>query len=191
MKLYGTTTSPYMRRVRVIAEELGVSLEIVNTATEAGLAELKTVSPIWKVPVAVVGETPIFDSHAIIDHLTATHGSWGTKTANTANQVHAIDGALESVMQCFYLKRDGVKEVAGSVFEKRQLGRAAAVFSWLAPQLHEGSFSGGFGIAELALVSVLDWMEFRDAYPVASTGCQAVRERWGERPSLVKTRPHT
>lgn len=190
MKLYGTTTSPYVRRVKVVATELGAPFEIVNTATDDGLAELKTVSPIWKVPVAVVGGAPIFDSHSIIEHLTATHGPWGTKSAQHANQLHAIDAALDALIQCFYLRRDGVKDAAGSVFEKRQLGRAASIFNWLAPQLHDGSFSGGFGLCELALVAVLDWMDFRDAYPSSSTGCLAVRERWGERPAMVSTRPH-
>ena len=54
MKLYGTTTSPFVRRVRVVAAEVGEPIEIIDTATDAGQAKLREVSPIRKVPVAVI-----------------------------------------------------------------------------------------------------------------------------------------
>ena len=54
MKLYGTTTSPFVRRVRAVAAEIGEPVELVNTASDAGQAQLREVSPIRKVPVAVI-----------------------------------------------------------------------------------------------------------------------------------------
>lgn len=191
MKIFGTTTSPFVRRVLVVADELGEPIERVDTATPAGMAELEQVSPIRKVPAAIVGDAPLFDSRAIHAWLTATHGSWGTHSAHESNLVNAIDAALDSVVQLFYLKRDGV-DAAGSPYEKRQLARTDAIFAWLAPQIAEGTFSGGFGLAELSLICALDWMDFRKAYPTErASGCQPVRERWRDRPSLVSTRPHT
>jgi glutathione S-transferase len=191
MKIYGTTTSPFVRRVLVVAEELGEPIELVDTATEAGMTELRSVSPIWKVPVAVVNDAPLFDSRAIHAWMVATHGSWGTHSAHEQNLVNAIDAAIDSVIQLFYLRRDGVA-IDGSVFEKRQLDRADAIFAWLATQVAEGTFSGDFGYAELSLICGLDWMEFRKAYPIErAAGVESVRTRWRDRPSLVSTRPHT
>jgi glutathione S-transferase len=192
MKIYGTTTSPFVRRVLVVAEELGEPIERVDTATEAGMAELKSASPIWKVPVAMVGEAPLFDSRAIHAWMIATHGSWGTKSAHESNLINAIDAAIDSVIQLFYLRRDGVA-VEGSIYEKRQLDRTEAIFTWLATQCAEGTFSGGFGLAELSLICGLDWMEFRKAYPVerVAPGLESVRARWRDRPSLAATRPRT
>jgi glutathione S-transferase len=195
MKIYGTTTSPFVRRVLVVADELGEPIDRVDTATPAGMKELESVSPIRKVPVAIVGPDPdgqtLFDSRAIHAWLTATHGSWGTHHAHESNLVNAIDAALDSVIQLFYLRRDGV-HAEGSAYEQRQLARADGIFAWLAPQIADGTFSGGFGLAELSLICGLDWMEFRKAYPVDRAGaCQAVRDRWRDRPSLVSTRPHT
>ena len=46
MRLYGTLTSPYVRRVRIVATEIGVPCELV--APDAAL--LHAVTPIWKVP---------------------------------------------------------------------------------------------------------------------------------------------
>lgn len=191
MKIFGTTTSPFVRRVLVVADELGEPIERVDTATPEGMKELEAVSPIRKVPIAIVGDAPLFDSRAIHAWLTATHGSWGTHNAHESNLVNAIDAAIDSVIQLFYLKRDGVA-VEGSAYEKRQLARTDAIFAWLAPQVAEGTFSGGFGLAELSLICALDWMDFRKAYSTErAAGCQAVRERWRDRPSLVSTRPRT
>src|SRR5690606_5704652 len=72
MKLYGTTTSPFVRRVRVVAAEVGEPVERIDTAPEAGQAALREVSPIRKVPVAVIDGRTLFDSHTIIDWLVTT-----------------------------------------------------------------------------------------------------------------------
>src|SRR5687767_13430588 len=102
MKLYGTTTSPFVRRVRVVAEEVGEPIELVDTATDAGQALLREVSPIRKVPVAIVGDRTIYDSRVIMDWLTMTHG-WGTLARPhdrwlNQNLLNAIDSALDSVI---------------------------------------------------------------------------------------------
>jgi glutathione S-transferase len=192
MKLYGTITSPYTRRVAVVAAELGEPVERIDTASEAGMAELRKISPIRKVPVAILDEKVVFDSHQIHACLVAKHGAWGTQSADEVNRVAAIDGAVDSLIQLFYLRRDGVGAVTGSVFETRQLERVDAIFWWLSGQVSDGSFSTGFGLAELSLIAATDWMELRKAYPLEQIGaCETVRARWRDRPSLVSTRPHT
>jgi len=197
MKLYGTTTSPYVRRVRVVAHELGEAVDRVDTATDAGMAKLREVSPIRKVPVAEVDGRRLYDSRAIVDWLTTTRG-WGELARASdpwreLNVVNAIDAALDSVIQLFYLRRDGIA-IDGTPYAIRQLDRADAIFGWLAGQLTTDgrSFGTGFGLAELALISTLDWMEFRNTYPVGTlTGFAALRAAWADRPSLIATRPTT
>lgn len=197
MKLYGTTTSPFVRRVRVVAAEVGEAIDLVNTAPDAGQAQLREVSPIRKVPVAVVEGRTIFDSRAIIDWLTITRG-WGEMTPpkdvwQQANLVNAIDDALESVIQTFYLKRDDNIAHTASKFATRQIERADAIFAWLATQLASDgrSFGGGFGLAELSLICTLEWMEFRQTYPTErAASLSGVRAAWAERPTLAATKPH-
>jgi len=190
MKLYGTTTSPFVRRVRVVAAEVGEPIERIDTATEAGQALLREVSPIRKVPLALVdGGRTIFDSRAIIDWLTLTRG-WGElapprDTWREANQLNALDAALDSVIQLFYLRRDGVA-IDGTPYAARQLDRAAAIFAWIAPQLRTDEL----GLPEISAVGALDWMEFRHSYPVERTGLDRLRAAWRDRPSLATTRPH-
>jgi glutathione S-transferase len=191
MKLYGTTTSPFVRRVRVVASECGEAIEMINTAPDEGQAKLREVSPIRKVPVAIVdGERTIYDSRAIIDWLTMTRG-WGTIMRprdkwHELNLLNAIDGALESIISLFYLRRDGVA-IDGTPFATRQLERTDAIFAWVAPQLRTDTF----GLPELSACAALDWMEFRQAYDTGrAAAVEPVRRAWAERPSMVATRPH-
>jgi glutathione S-transferase len=188
--IYGTTTSPFVRRVRVVAAELGVDIERIDTATDAGQAALREISPIRKVPVAIVDDRTLFDSRAIIDWLTSTRG-WGGMAAPTdvlreLNLLNAVDAALDSVIQLFYLRRDGVV-IDGTPYAHRQLDRADAIFAWLAPQLR----TDVLGLVEVSAIAALDWMDFRASYDTKrAVGCEAVRAAWRERPSLVATRPH-
>ena len=194
MKLYGTTTSPFVRRVRVVAAEVGEPVELIDTAPEAGQAQLREVSPIRKVPVAVIDGRTIYDSRTIIDWLVTTRG-YGTFAPpidrwREANLVNAIDGALDSLIQLFYLRRDGVA-VDGSAYATRQVDRAEAIFSHLGSEVRGTSFGNGFGLVELSLIASLDWMDFRKTFPTEKlTALAPLRAHWHDRPSLAATRPH-
>jgi glutathione S-transferase len=196
VKLFGTTTSPFVRRVRVVAAEVGEPIELVNTATPDGQAELRRLTPIGKVPTAIVDGRTIFDSRVIIDYLVNRHG-WGGLTPphdrwRAANLVNAIDGALESVVHVFYLKRDG-ELVPDMKYAKHELDRAAVIFDYLGGELVSPGrgFSEGLDLATLSLVCALDWMDFRASYPTDRHPALApVRAAWKDRASLLATYPH-
>jgi glutathione S-transferase len=190
MKLFGTTTSPFVRRVRVVAAEVGEAVERVDTATDAGMAQLREVSPIRKVPVAQIDGKLLYDSRVIIDWLVTTRGWGGIEPArdrwHEQNVLNAIDAALDSVIQLFYLRRDGVT-VDGTPYAQRQLERTDAIFAWLATQLRPQAFA----LPEISACCALDWMDFRKTYPTErAKGLDAVRTALRERPSMVATRPH-
>lgn len=197
MKLYGTSTSPFVRRVRVVASEAGVPVELVSTAGDAGQAALRAISPIWKVPVADLGDRVIFDSRAIIEWLITTAG-WGRLAPprdrwHDDNLVNAIDAALGSAIQVFYLRRDGF-DVATMPFAQRERDRIAAIFDWLGAEQTAGRLRADApGLAELSLVCTLDWMEFRETYDVASLGGRfdAIRVALAGWTSVTESRPHT
>jgi glutathione S-transferase len=184
MKLYGNTMSPFVRRIRVIAAEVGEPVELVSMRPEDPASGLADVSPIRKVPAALFGERMIYDSQRIAEWLILTRG-WGNLVApkdhwNELNLINALDEALLSVVQVFYLRRDGVPGVEGSAFEKRQWERADSIFNWARPQLREDKF----GIPEISAVCALDWFEFRpqhQKYATERAGIDHIRKAWRER----------
>ncbi|MBI2377823.1 MAG: glutathione S-transferase family protein [Deltaproteobacteria bacterium] len=171
MKLYGTSTSPYVRRVRVVAGLVGAQLELVNTATEAGQNELRTLTPIWKVPVLDANERVIFDSHVICDFLVRRFGNRNLRTDSgearwrEQNLLTVIDGAQDSAVNVYYL-RD--VDPSSTSYLQKQRDRVESAMNWLDKQLVGIwlSETPRLGLTEIALYSMIDWMRFRGAYDV-------------------------
>ncbi|WP_225412830.1 glutathione S-transferase family protein [Stigmatella hybrida] len=201
MKLYGTLTSPFVRRVRIVALELGQSFEFITTAAPEGDAELRQHTPLWKWPTAVFTENGtkrvLWDSRNIIDDLFAQHGTgpFQLPTPEEAwkerNAIEAIDGALEASIHLFYLEKEGLS-IQAAPYLTKQSQRVASVMTWAESQLHGASFfeKPRLGMAELALLTTLDFMVFRNRYPVAQHPKLVEFQRiLSERPSIRQTYP--
>ncbi|MCX4246883.1 glutathione S-transferase family protein [Paraliomyxa miuraensis] len=197
MRLFGTTTSPYVRRVRIVALELGVPFELVDVFSEGGQAAMRAVNPLWKVPTVEIDGRAIFDSRVIDEHLMRTHGPGplaplGADDVEAHNVCTVIDGALDALINAFYLARDGVTG-AQAAYVTKQHERAAASLAWLEARVDDVwlTRARAFGLPEIALCTALEWMRFRDTYPV-DRHAALVRcvEHHGTRESLVATRPH-
>jgi glutathione S-transferase len=216
--LYGTTTSPFVRRVRVVAHEKALPLTLVSTATDDGLAQLNAVSPIGKVPAARLADgRVVFDSRVIVDELCRPGGGApfdgsaddGARTGwaplrgpfldpqarvDEENAVNLVDEALLSLVRLFYLKRDGADlSVAYLQKEQRRAGTILRHLDDVMTGHHltkRAADEGGLGRPELALATALDWMQFRNTFDVATTPrLQRALEHWLQRPSLAMTRP--
>lgn len=196
MKLYGTLTSPFVRRVRAVALELGARVDLVDVSQPDGQELLRAVNPIAKVPTAEIGGQLWFDSHAIVAELLATRGHGSLRVppgfdAAESNFLVAVDGALEPAIRLFYFRRDKLA-IDGLPYMVKERERVRAVMTWLERQVsppwctrHEG-----FGLAELNLITALDWMQYRDAYPVGDhPRLLEVRAAHADRPSLRGTLP--
>jgi glutathione S-transferase len=196
MKLYGTLTSPFVRRVRAVALELGVEVQLVDVSQPHGQELLGAVSPIAKVPVAELDGSLWFDSHAIVTELLAARGHGTLRvppslSAAESNFMVAVDGALEPAIRLFYFRRDKVA-IDDLPYMVKERERVRAVMTWLEGQVRPPwcTRQDGFGLAELWLITALDWMTYRDAYPVGDhPRLLEVRAAHRERPSLRETLP--
>jgi glutathione S-transferase len=200
--LIGTTTSPFVRRVRVVAIEKGIPFTLIPALTDEGQAALRQASPVWKVPVAIFDDGRVaYDSRVIVDEL--CHDGWGPlrppstdPVARVAeeNVVTMIDEALAALIRRFYLQRDGAS--LDAPYLQKDLDRAHTILRHLdksivgAHATSHGDDAGGFGRAELALVTALDWCIFRKTFDVAQTPrLEALRAHWQSRPSIAQTPP--
>jgi glutathione S-transferase len=73
MIIYGSTLSPYVRKVVAFAAEKGIALEVRQVAPGAEDPEFLAVSPFRKIPGFRDGDFAISDSTAIITYLDALH----------------------------------------------------------------------------------------------------------------------
>jgi len=167
MKLYGSTTSPYVRRVRILCLTLERPFELVDTTTVSGQAELRQKSAVWKVPAAELDGQLILDSHVIHDEL--LHGERGPFRPSSSwsvqekNRMNVLDTALDSLIQRFYLAQEGVS--AEVPWMAKQLARAESALAHL-----EATWPPGSPVVDsftLALATALDWIQFRDACPLS------------------------
>jgi len=195
LELFGTVTSPYVRRVRMLCSELGVEYQLVNTADSEGQAALRRVSPAWKVPVVSLEGDIILDSQVITRVLMQRFGP-GSLAPFDINDLELMklitvtDAALDSLINVFYLGKEGVSRETPYV--DKQYQRAQACLSWLESVVQGGFITPAksFGIPEVALLTSLDWMRFRDAYPIANhPTLVAFLEAHAARPSVVETQP--
>ncbi|MFO1470136.1 MAG: glutathione S-transferase family protein [Turneriella sp.] len=198
MKLYGSITSPFVRRVRFVCNEVGQKFELIDSLTEAGQAAMREKNPIWKVPCAEIDDMVIWDSHTIIQYLTEKfqgnpsllRNPQGAERWREANLVSAADGCVESAINVFYLRKDGVKteEVAYLV---KQRARVESILTWLKSQLKGNFFTveQKIGLSELTLYCILDWLRFREMYTVnADPVLKGYMDFHASHPSFVATK---
>jgi glutathione S-transferase len=213
LTVYGTHTSPFVRRVLVVADELGVATTLLDVNDPAHQAARREHSPIWKVPVATWNGRTILDSHAITETLLAEAGPgplspFDPLDTAARNAIAVADGAADALINTLYLGRDGISPDASAYLRKQQ-DRAAAALAWLDARVDasSGLFTGtrqtGFGLIEIALVTAMEWMRFRQTYPIERHGqthgqthnqphnnLVAMLAIHAARPSFAKTIPH-
>src|ERR1044072_417170 len=73
MILYGSTMSPFVRKVAAYAAEKGIELELKPTALADPDPEFRAASPFGKMPALVDGAYKLADSSAIIHYLEAKY----------------------------------------------------------------------------------------------------------------------
>ena len=73
MIVYGSSLSPYVRKVLVVAGEKGIELELQPTGFPNRSAEFLEASPFGKMPALRDGDYTLADSSAIIHYLEAKH----------------------------------------------------------------------------------------------------------------------
>jgi glutathione S-transferase len=172
MKLYGTPTSPYARKIRVLARAAGLELPLVDTRTEEGAAALARVAPLGKVPVLeLAGDAPaprvLPDSGLISAWLWSHHapaltaGGFAQPRADDwqeRERVVLVEGALDAAINRFYLIRDKLPDQG---YVTRQADRVATTLAALEERLPP--FARPLTASALSLGCALDWMVFRNA----------------------------
>ncbi len=188
LTLWGTPTSPYVRRTRVLATELGVPFTLRNTNDPGVQDELVAVCPTWKIPTVRFDDGRVLWDSAII-HDVLVAGSPGVIPALDLDgrlRIAAIDAGLDAAIALFYMKRDAVD--LGVPYLVKQRARIDAAMTWVTDQVEVGRLGQALTLDTIALVTTLEWFKLRSAWPVQHAALIGVVDRWSGRPSFVGTR---
>ncbi len=162
MKLYGSTTSPYVRRVRLFLADQSFQFINIDIFSAAGRQQLIAKNPTLKVPFIVDDEQYIYDSRVIYRYLCEKNStislSWQQE-----NLLTLIDAANDSFISLLLSQRSGLDTDQDLLFFNLQNERVAITLTQLDLAVSEGHFEQWSYLA-ISLYCLLDWVVFRQLY---------------------------
>ena len=199
MKLIGSKTSPFVRKVRIILAEKQVAHDFVEESAWTAGTTVPRYNPLNKVPALELdsGES-LYDSAVIAEYLDAISGGGFIPAAPLerarARRDEALgDGIADAGITAFLeRKREASRQDAAWI--ARQMDKVDAGISAVARGLGKANYLGGsqMHIGDIACACALFWAEFRmpelrwrEQHP----NLKAWAERMEMRPSFAATRP--
>lgn len=180
MKLLYTLNSPYARKIRVVAAEKRIEMEMMEVVLSAPDCPVNQYNPLGKVPVLVLddGET-LFDSRVIADFL-----DHRTPVAHLIPQEQNLkisvkrwealaDGVCDAAVAAMLESRKPT-ELQDAAHISKQMGKVERGLAAMSADLGDGKWCVGesFSLADIALGCVLGYLDLRychinwqDQYP--------------------------
>ncbi len=198
MKLFFSPTSPYVRKVRIAAIELGLAdrLELVVTNPWEDPSELTAANPLGKVPALMISDHEIlFDSPVICEYLDSLNPEFalfpGSGEARwDALRLQALaDGILDAAVMIRY---DSLRPAA-----EQYSGMRARQLNVIRRSLHSldsemTRLIGPITIGQIAVACALGYLDFRlpeEDWHKAHSKLDCWYASWKERESIKLTMP--
>ena len=165
MKIYGSLTSPYVRRLRILLSSTPYDFE--NTNIFGGDREkLKSVNPTLKIPMfedTDNTELPLLlDSNLAFEYiqevLKLSPLNWQEK-----NDLALINSCNDSLVNMMLLKRSSVDTSEDKLYFNIQRERSEATFTYFDRKLAEGALTD-WNYITISLLVLIEWAGFRDLY---------------------------
>jgi len=194
MKLSFSASSPFARKVRIAAIELGLidRLEFISATVIPGQANddyVRNVNPLKKLPALILDDgSVIVDSYVIAEYLDELAGGGklipasGPERWRVKSDHSLLQGMLDSMLLCRYEKMVRPKELFWQAWSDDHWARAWAGMARFAAD--DKMLNGPLTIAQIALVCVLGYADFRfpdcgwrQAYPSLDAFHQRMLQR--------------
>ena len=192
LTLYGSTTSPYVRRLRIWLANTQHTYINVQIFEKADRDEMLLKNPTMKIPMLEddKGQSSqrILDSRVIYRYLSDKFNdpalSWEQE-----NQLTLIDSANDSLVQMYILAKSGIQADEQQLFFKLQKDRVNAVLLHLEELVAEGKFTN-WNYPAVCLYCLIDWIEFRNLHNLKGlTALLAFHEHNRQRIEVTATDP--
>lgn len=203
MKLIGSSTSPYVRKVRVVMAEKKLDYRLVEENVWAADTSIGAENPLGKVPCLVMdGADAMFDSRVIVEYLDTLSPvgklipAAGRDRAEVKTWEALADGMLDAgilvrLERTFAGRSDAQRSQA---WMDRQLGKVDAALAAMSKGLAEKPFCSGvhLSLSDIAVGCALGWLAFRfpeiawrEQYP----NLARLQDKLGARASFADTAP--
>ena len=170
MKLIGSVTSPYVRKVRVVLAEkkLDYSFELENVW--ASETTIHLANPLGKVPCLVMEDgSPMYDSRVIAEYLDTLTPVCKLLPPNGRDRADVkvwealADGVLDAAVLVRLEKTLRPVEQQSPDWIARQMGKVHAGLAVMSAELGESPFCKGihYTLADVAVGCCLGWLQFR------------------------------
>lgn len=203
MKLIGSATSPYVRKVRIVMAEKKLDYQFVTEDVWSAQTTIHASNPIGKVPCLVMeaGEA-VFDSRVIVEYLDTLSPvgklipAGGRERAEVKTWEALADGLLDAAllarMEAVWTERDDSQRCQAWI--DRQMNKIEHTLQAMNKCLGDKAFCSGIhmSLSDIAVGCALAYLDFRFAqlnwrspYP----NLHKLHDKLSLRPSFIDTTP--
>ena len=172
MKLIGSTTSPYVRKVRIVMAEKKLDYQFLLDNVWSADNRIAASNPLGKVPCLVMeGGEAVFDSRVIVEYLDTLSpvGKLIPSTGRERAEVKTWEALADGLLDAAILVRlentfEGRKPSERSqAWIDRQMDKVHASLKAMAQGLGDKPFCSGIhlSLSDIAVGCALGWLEFR------------------------------
>ena len=172
MKLIGSTTSAYVRKVRVVLAEKKLDYQFIEENPWEAEQQPGTGNPLGKVPRLVMeGTEAMFDSRVIVEYLDTLSPvgklipAQGRERAEVKTWEALADGLVDAAilarLEATWAGRQDSER--SQAWMDRQLGKVQASLKSMSQGLGDKPFCSGIhlSLSDIAVGCALGWLEFR------------------------------
>lgn len=202
MQLFHSVTSPYVRKVMVLAHETGIAdrIEKIDSAPSpvAGEQAVTVQNPLGKVPTLVLDDDSVlFDSRVIAAFLDTQHDKAplipekGIKRFAALTLEALADGLLDAALLCRYETAARPEDLRWQAWYDGQMGKIDAALDDLEAHWME-ILNGPMTIGSIATACALGYLDFRFAdssWRETRPQLAAWYAEFAKRPSMQVTAP--
>lgn len=194
MKLIGSLTSPYVRKVRIMLAEKGINHEFTNDPPFSPDTKVAQINPLGKVPALIMDDGYIlFDSRVIVECLDGQSGAGSTRfiPASGPERLHVkrwealADGIIDACV-AIYLERKRPESQQSQEWIERQQKKIDQGLQAAAADLGDHAWCEGASmtLADIALGCAFGYLDarfsevkWRNTYPNLARLADKLAER--------------
>ena len=203
MKLIGSNTSPYVRKVRVVLAEKKLDYQFVEENVWADDTAISASNPLGKVPCLIMeGGEAVFDSRVIVEYLDTLSPvgklipALGRERAEVKTWEALADGVVDAAIlarleRIWAHRQEGERSQAWIDYQLRKVNDGLKAMS---QGLGDKPFCSGIhlSLSDIAVGCALGWLEFRFpeiAWRSEYPNLGKLMDKLMQRPSFADTKP--